>query len=88
MDAHLTDGSRSIPKLIQLDSHLNITGIWGPRPSPAQALVKALRANPETARTYSNELHKWYAHDKNKSLEIEMLKLIAQSNLFCHDCFN
>lgn len=33
MDAYLTGESRSIPKLIQLDAHYNVTGIWGPRPT-------------------------------------------------------
>lgn len=88
MDTYLTGESRSIPKLIQLDKHYNVTGIWGPRPTPAQKLVKQLKANPDTAATYSTELHKWYANDKQKSLEIEISKLITRASLFCPDCFN
>ena len=57
MDAYLTNGTKSIPKLIQLDSHFNVTGIWGPRPSVAQNLVKELKSNPDTAANYANELH-------------------------------
>jgi hypothetical protein len=88
MDVYLTGESRSIPKLIQLDKHYNVTGIWGPRPTPAQKLVKQLKANPETAATYSTELHKWYAGDKQKSLEAEISKLITRASLFCPDCLN
>ena len=88
MDAYLTGESRSIPKLIQLDAHFNVTGIWGPRPTVAQKLVKELKSNPATASTYSIELHKWYAHDKQQSLEKEIEKLIARASLFCLDCFN
>ena len=72
MNAYLTNGTRSIPKLIQLDEHCNITGIWGPRPTVAQSLVKELKSNPATAATYANELHLWYAKDKQQSLEAEI----------------
>jgi hypothetical protein len=88
MDAYLTGESRSIPKLIQLDAHLNVTGIWGPRPTEAQKLVKELKSNPATAATYSTELHKWYAQNKQRALETEIVKLINRANLFCPDCFN
>ncbi len=76
MDVYLTNGTRSIPKLIQLDEYFNVTGSWGPRPSAAQKLVKELKANPETAATYGNELHLWYAKDKQQSLEKEIAQLM------------
>jgi hypothetical protein len=88
MDAYLTDESRSIPKLIQLNEHFNVTGIWGPRPNTAQLLVKQLKSNPATAVTYANELHLWYAKDKQQSLEKEIAKLIFRANLFCPDCLS
>jgi thioredoxin-like negative regulator of GroEL len=86
MNAHLTNGTKSIPKLIQLDKHFNVTGIWGPRPNVAQKLVKELKSNPETAPTYGNHLHLWYSKDKQKSLETEIGKLLFKANLFCPDC--
>ena len=86
MNAYLTEGSRSIPKLIQLDEHFNVTGIWGPRPTVAQRMVKQLKSNPATAATYANELHLWYAKDKQRSLELEIAKLIFRANLFCPHC--
>ncbi len=88
MDAYLTGESRSIPKLIQLDAHYNVTGVWGPRPTEAQKLVKQLKSNPETASTYSTVLHKWYAQNKQQALESEITKLIQRASLFCPDCFN
>jgi len=88
MEAYLTGESRSIPKLIQLDAHYHVTGIWGPRPNEAQKLVKELKSNPATAATYSTELHKWYAHDKQRALEREILKLVSRASMFCPDCFN
>ncbi len=88
MDAHLTDGTHSIPKLIQLDEQFNVTGIWGPRPTEAQKLVKQLKSDPATAANYASELHLWYAKDKQQSLETEITKLIFRANLFCPDCLS
>jgi len=88
MNAYLSNGTRSIPKLIQLDDHLNVTGIWGPRPTIAQKLVKELKSNPATAATYANELHLWYAKDKQQNLEREVAQLLFRANLFCPDCLS
>ena len=88
MNSYLTNGTRSIPKLIQLDEHLNVTGIWGPRPTVAQKLVKELKSNPVTAATYANELHWWYAKNKQQDMEKEVSKLILRANLLCPDCLS
>lgn len=88
MEAHLTDGTRSIPKLIQLDKQFNVTGVWGPRPIGAQKLVKQLKSDPGTAANYASELHLWYAKDKQQSLETEISKLIFRANLFCAECLS
>jgi hypothetical protein len=87
MDAYLTGQSRAIPKLIQLDSHLNVTGIWGPRPTVAQKMVLELRRDPQTAPKYSEVLHKWYADDRQQSIQRELVKLLHKANQFCADCF-
>lgn len=76
MNAHLTNGSKSIPKLIQLDEHFNLLASWGPRPAEAQALVLRLKSDPETAKNYSEAVHTWYAHDKTASTQLELLKLL------------
>lgn len=88
MNTYLTNGTRSIPKLIQLDEHYNVTGIWGPRPTTAQKLVKELKTNPATAATYANELHLWHAKDKQQSLEKEIAQLLYRANLYCPDCLS
>lgn len=88
MDAYLTNGTRSIPKLIQLDAHMNVTGVWGPRPAAAQALVKLLKSNPSTAANYSTELHLWYAKNKQQALEAELLELVGRADLLCTDCLS
>lgn len=88
MNAYLTNGTRSIPKLVQLDEHFNVTGIWGPRPTIAQKMVKELKSNPATATTYANELHLWYAKDRQQNLEKEIAQLIVRAGWFCPDCLS
>ena len=88
INAYLTNGARSIPKLIQLDEHFNVTGIWGPRPTVAQKMVKELKSNTETAATYGKELHLWYAKNKQQELEKEVSQLLFRANLFCPDCLS
>ncbi|MBX7243041.1 MAG: thioredoxin family protein [Bacteroidia bacterium] len=80
MDAHLTNGSRSIPKLIQLNEAFEVVGVWGPRPAVAQELVIQLRSNPETRETYANELHKWYAFNRSQNIEKEIITILNATN--------
>ena len=79
IDAHLTDGvSQSIPILVQLDAEYQVTGTWGPRPAEAQALVKRLKSDPSTAVNYAEELHRWYGHNKQQSIQSELLDLLKK----------
>ncbi len=82
MNEYLTNGTRSIPKIIQLNEAYKVLGTWGPRPAEAQQLVLTLKANPETAPTYSNALHLWYAKDKQRSIEKEISTLLSKIHLF------
>jgi hypothetical protein len=87
IDAYLSNNSRSIPKLIQLDKFFNVTGIWGPRPNAVQRMVKELRSNSDNTAAYSKELQLWYLNDNQRSLESEITKLLYKANLVCPDCF-
>ena len=75
MQAHLTNGGMAVPKIVQLDAQNQLINDWGPRPLEAQNLVIKLKSNPETAAKYSEELHKWYAKDKQQSTVKELLEL-------------
>lgn len=88
MDAFLTNQTRSIPKLIQLDTNFQLTGIWGPRPNEAQQLVKKLKSDPKIANDYSKALHLWYAKDQQRSLELDISKLLVRTNIYCTDCLS
>ena len=82
MDAFLTNGTRSIPKVVGLDAEGRVYGTFGPRPEEASDLVKQIKADPERAHTYSEVLHKWYATDKQQAIQRELVRdLVATAPL-------
>lgn len=81
MDELLTNGGRSIPKLVAFDENLNVQFTWGPRPDPVQQMVNVYKAMPEPKKPYTEfteEVQKWYAKDKSLSLQNEFLDLLVQ----------
>ena len=82
MDQFLTDGGRSIPKLIALDSAtLSVLGTWGPRPAPMQKLVMENKVSK--AKNYSElneEMHLWYARDRGITFQNEILAILGAWN--------
>jgi len=79
MNLFLTNGGKSIPKLIVLEKEtLNVIADWGPRPSGATKLMKDYKEKfgviDETIKT---ELQLWYLHDKGISTQDEILALMA-----------
>ncbi len=77
MDAYLTNGSRSIPKVIALKKDtLEELWTWGPRPEPAQKLFFELREKGEPITDIAEELQKWYNQDKAQTLQKEILELV------------
>ena len=78
MDQYLTNGGRSIPKLIAMDADGNELFNWGPRPVAAQKLMMDWKQNPgsKTFEDIEKELHLWYAKDKGQSIQYELLNLL------------
>lgn len=82
MDHFLTNDARSIPKVIFLDPVSNVPkGVWGPRPAPAQKMVmdyKNLQPPRPDYQVFTASLHKWYAQDKTRTLQEEVIVLLRQ----------
>ncbi len=74
MDAYLTDGARSIPKLVVYNEKGEELFIWGSRPEEAQNLVVSLKAEGKTKQEWEEKLHIWYARNKGKSAESEIIR--------------
>lgn len=78
MNMFLTNGSKSIPKLIILEKEtLQLKGTWGPRPEGATNLIRSYKQQygviDDTAKT---ELQLWYLHDKGLSTQNELTTLM------------
>lgn len=85
MDAFLTNGSRSIPKVIILDTNTHeVLGSWGPRPSALQAIllprIEDMKATEDREarkakyEEYKIEAQRWYNQDKTRSIQLEILE--------------
>ena len=76
MDQFLTNGGRSIPKVIRLDANTNeVLTTWGPRPAVIQNRIMENKnsSNPIPYQELSLETQKWYAKDKGKTIQLEFL---------------
>lgn len=77
MDLYLTNGGKSIPKLIAVDSACHELFNWGPRPSGAQLLMEKYKENPvKSYKEFAEDIHKWYAADKTLSLQKELQDIL------------
>ncbi len=79
MDKYLTNGSRSIPKLISTNEKGEDIFVWGPRPQLAQELLLKWKKNPEgkSWEAFEVELHTWYARNKADAIQNEFVQLLS-----------
>lgn len=79
MDQHLTNGGRSIPKLVVFDAETEEEiGAWGPRPQVAQQIFVESKAAGEDYKVFAEKLHLWYGRDRNKTVQSEFVDLLKQ----------
>ncbi len=78
MNEFLTNGSKSIPKLIMIDNHTNeVLDTFGPRPNAATELVLDYKAKHGVLTPEFKEvLQHWYNVDKGKSTIKDLIKLL------------
>ncbi|WP_268848647.1 thioredoxin family protein [Flavobacterium aestivum] len=82
MNHFLTNGARSIPKLIIIDKESGkVCNHWGPRPKGASDLIKNYKEQfgivDEEAKT---QLQMWYLHDKGLSTQNEIAEIMVSIN--------
>ncbi len=74
MDAFLTNGARSIPKLIRLTvDSFEVVDVWGPRPQPAQNAYEQLKQTTSDISMILEEMQKWYNENKGFRVLQEMV---------------
>ena len=78
MDAFLTYGTMSIPKLIAFDENSNkILGDWGPRPTiAAEMVVEYKEAYGSLSPEFKQELQVWYNKNKGQNIALDLAKLL------------
>lgn len=77
MNQFLTNGSKSIPKLLLLDENSNLINHWGPRPEAAKNLILDYKAkNGIVDEAAKIALQKWYLDDKGISTMKEIVAIL------------
>lgn len=83
MDAFLTNGTRSIPKLLFIQNE-EVLASWGPRPKTIQdKVIEYKKANPNAShQDFVTALHLWYAKDKTQAIQNEFKEIMRHESFF------
>ena len=77
MDEFLTNGGRSIPKLVALDKDNNVMQTWGPRPTVATKMVADYKnEHGSLDAEFKKDLQVWYNKNKGKSIQEDIVSLL------------
>lgn len=77
MNQYLTNGSKSIPKVLILDQENNVLESWGPRPAVATQMVVDYKAqNGSIDEEFKKNLQIWYNKDKGNNTQNELVGLL------------
>ena len=77
IEDYLTDGSKSIPKLIIRNDVGHDKVIWGPRPEPLQRIYMQMKDEERPFEEIKEALQKWYNEDKGEILQRELLAQLS-----------
>lgn len=72
INSYLTNGGKSIPKLVIRDAEGKDLATWGPRPARCQQLYNILTAEKADFERVKTELQNWYNADKGAALMKEL----------------
>ncbi|MBO0340267.1 thioredoxin family protein [Flagellimonas profundi] len=78
MDRFLTNGTRSIPKLLVSNEEGDLLHIWGPRPEVAAKMVEAYKEQyGKVDEKFKRELQIWYNKDGGKTIVDELIRMVS-----------
>lgn len=79
MDQFLTNGGRSIPKLISVDENKEVLFSWGPRPSTATKMIADYKEeNGVVDAKVKEDLQVWYNKNKGVNVQEDFISLLKQ----------
>ena len=77
MNQYLTEGGKSIPKLICINNAGKELGVWGPRPEAPQQMMRDYKASGDTDyQKLVERMQLWYAKDKTAAIQAEFIALL------------
>lgn len=77
MDRYLTDGARSIPYIVFMDTALNELAQWGPRPAACQAIMRTNKGKIPMDQIYP-QIRAWYKEYGNGPLTREIREILER----------
>jgi len=80
MDAFLTNGARSIPKVIMIDDTSgSVLNTYGPRPSEATLYVNRFKAKyGKLTPEFKEDLQHWYNKDKGQNVIKDIAEMLCK----------
>jgi hypothetical protein len=79
IEHYLTNGTRSIPKLVVRDADGKDIGTWGPRPKDCQIMYKTLLSNQASSETIKIEMQNWYNNNKGVDIQEELYEMLSMA---------
>lgn len=77
IDQYLTNGGRSIPKLVARNGNGEDIFVWGPRPKDLALIHAKLKAENADFDTINQTLQTWYNHNKGADIQEEFNELLG-----------
>ena len=79
VNAHLTNGGKSIPIILFLDPQENkVLAKWGPRPEVLKHLLADWKKQTTDMEILAEKLHGWYAKDKTVEIQKEFREVVRE----------
>ena len=79
INQYLTNGTKSIPKLIIRDEQGNDLATWGPRPEDCQKMYANLVSENADFEKVKMEIQNWYNANKGLDIQHELRELLTQT---------
>ena len=79
MNQFLTNGTKSIPKLVVLNANDEVISSWGPRPSLATKMVNDYKiSHGGIDANFKKELQIWYNKNKGESIQEDLVAFLEK----------
>ncbi|WP_207436025.1 thioredoxin family protein [Sabulibacter ruber] len=77
IEQYLTNGTRSIPKVVIRDREGNDLGTWGPRPANCQRVYAELQREKAPFEKVKVEIQNWYNANRGEDLQRELAGVLS-----------